>query len=421
MAKKLSKRAYNKIISIARAKTEQYRSKLDKKIHVADISFSAMQNSVKQLNDVEYGVIYSALQNAATNNSKSLRYSISMVKSKRWKGLTFVDDPKFGQFLLGSSYNTLQTYISPVFKNLTKQYSNLSPLMGTDKYGRTLARVGHIASSFSTGTTPLLEKFRDILKRLPLSSANKVSSEIVYKLQQAHTFDVEYAFNRDTVGLSKTLGRGVVFVTIQSDAKNSELATLEAAINKEVLDYLLSEEFIKDNLVEPGSNTILEDIALLIAHSLQPKKHQKPKAHKKSPKEKGTLKIHDKSRPQGFAPPRLRDTNTGKFTSLVTLQSIINSQLSKQVEENMGDGTRTDILNYQTGRFAESVQVVKLTQGRQGMLTAYYTYMKYPYATFSQGGKQEKPRSRDPKLLISRSIREIAQQHVANRMRAVLL
>jgi hypothetical protein len=45
--------------------------------------------------------------------------------------------------------------------------------------------------------------------------------------------------------------------------------------------------------------------------------------------------------------------------------------------------------------------------------------MKNPYATFSSGGRQQSPQTRDPKLLISKSIREIAQQQVANQLRAV--
>jgi hypothetical protein len=87
----------------------------------------------------------------------------------------------------------------------------------------------------------------------------------------------------------------------------------------------------------------------------------------------------------------------------------------------MGTGTSRNVLNYQTGRFAQSATVERLTQGREGMISAYYTYMKYPYATFSEGGRQEFPRSRDPKLLISKSIREIMQQQMITRMRAVLI
>jgi hypothetical protein len=87
----------------------------------------------------------------------------------------------------------------------------------------------------------------------------------------------------------------------------------------------------------------------------------------------------------------------------------------------MGDGSRKDILNYRTGRLAGSAKVESLSQSREGMITAFYSYMKNPYATFSQGGRQQNPKSRDPKLLIGTSIKEIAAQQVTNRLRAVLV
>lgn len=111
---------------------------------------------------------------------------------------------------------------------------------------------------------------------------------------------------------------------------------------------------------------------------------------------------------------------TIQTVDLTSLQSIINALLSAQIRKNMGDGTRRDILNYRTGRFADSVRVNRLTQGREGTVTAYYNYMRYPYATFSEGGDQEFPKSRDPKLLISKSIREIMQQQMITKMRAQL-
>ena len=87
----------------------------------------------------------------------------------------------------------------------------------------------------------------------------------------------------------------------------------------------------------------------------------------------------------------------------------------------MGNGTSRNILNYRTGRLAASAKVERISESRQGMITAFYTYMKNPYATFSEGGRQQNPRSRDPKLLISKSIRDIAATQVANRLRAVAL
>lgn len=107
--------------------------------------------------------------------------------------------------------------------------------------------------------------------------------------------------------------------------------------------------------------------------------------------------------------------------SLISLQTLINSLLAKTIKDNMGTGSRRDILNLRTGRFAESVKVERMTESRQGMITAFYSYMRNPYATFSDGGRQEFPKSRDPKLLIAKSIREIAQTKVQNRLRAVLV
>ena len=117
---------------------------------------------------------------------------------------------------------------------------------------------------------------------------------------------------------------------------------------------------------------------------------------------------------------QLRDLG-GRFSSLVSLQNILNQRLSGQITENMGDGTRYDILNYRTGRFANTVFVDKMSQSREGMITAFYTYMKYPYQTFEPGHPQGSPASRDPKLLISKSIREIGATIVKERMRAVLI
>jgi len=114
-------------------------------------------------------------------------------------------------------------------------------------------------------------------------------------------------------------------------------------------------------------------------------------------------------------------TQDNQSYSLVSLQQLINTLLAKTIKENMGTGSRRDILNLRTGRFAESAKVERMTQSREGMITAFYSYMRNPYGTFSDGGRQESPKSRDPKLLISKSIRQIAELQVRNRLRAVLV
>jgi hypothetical protein len=110
---------------------------------------------------------------------------------------------------------------------------------------------------------------------------------------------------------------------------------------------------------------------------------------------------------------------TSAADSLLGLQNLINQQLQDVISANMGDGNARNVLNYRTGRLASSAKVEYLSESRAGMITAFYSYMKNPYATFSAGGRQQNPRSRDPKLLISKSIREIAAERVGNRLRAV--
>lgn len=105
--------------------------------------------------------------------------------------------------------------------------------------------------------------------------------------------------------------------------------------------------------------------------------------------------------------------------NLLSLQNLINANLTQKIKENMGDGNRRDVLNLRSGRLAESAQVERMSQSRAGMITAFYSYMKNPYATFSDGGRQQYPKTRDPKLLIAKSIREIAAQQVGNRLRSV--
>jgi hypothetical protein len=112
-----------------------------------------------------------------------------------------------------------------------------------------------------------------------------------------------------------------------------------------------------------------------------------------------------------YTPPRIRDTK-GRFTSAASIQQLLQAQITEQVKDNMGEGG--SLVN-RTGRFAESVTITNVTQTRQGSLTAFYNYMKYPYQTFERGFKQGSTR-RDPRLLIHKSIREIAQKLVHRKL-----
>jgi hypothetical protein len=107
--------------------------------------------------------------------------------------------------------------------------------------------------------------------------------------------------------------------------------------------------------------------------------------------------------------------------NLTSLQALLDRHLQDVISANMGDGSARNVLNYRTGRFAASAKVERLSQSRQGAITAFYTYAKNPYQTFQPGFAQGSPKTRDPKILISGSIREIAATIVGNNLRAVLI
>jgi hypothetical protein len=118
---------------------------------------------------------------------------------------------------------------------------------------------------------------------------------------------------------------------------------------------------------------------------------------------------------------KARTGNTSAIKSTASLDAILRNRLALQIKKNMGTGNAKNILNYRTGRFAESATIERTVTSRAGMVSVFYDYMRYPYATFSAGGAQEYPKTRDPKLLISKSIREIGATIVGNRMRAILV
>jgi len=201
--------------------------------------------------------------------------------------------------------------------------------------------------------------------------------------------------------------------------------SINAALEKSMQQEFTKEQFLSIFTKASGSKSTEQAIRDIFYDILDTGKTKEYSANSRRLTESIKNNVKIKSPTIKLKKPNIKSINikspkTVVIKSLNSLQNILNSKITAQVRQNMGDGSRKDILNYRTGRFAESVQINNVTQGREGMITAYYTYMKYPYATFSEGGRQQYPRSRDPKALISKSIREIMQEQMITRMRAVL-
>lgn len=101
-------------------------------------------------------------------------------------------------------------------------------------------------------------------------------------------------------------------------------------------------------------------------------------------------------------------------TSLEVVKAVLQRDLVEQVKRNM---VRPK-LQLRTGRFAESVRLVEATQGVSGLVSLKYTYRLYPYQTFEPGWKQGSVQ-RDPRKIISQSIRELVAPLVRDKFRSI--
>lgn len=278
-------------------------------------------------------------------------------------------------------------------------------------------------------------------------SGNPKSFEIdreLGKLYYENNYSIVFNQNYNEVG-GKLLDMQFAFVVSQPASFNTntlrveEQRRLKQVIEGEYLPALEDQlrKKLAGGIIEPesvsASPTLIEYLEQLVQDALSGKR-TKPvvknnKASKSSKLEvpivvnkKTATKIAAKSKKAALTKSLKTKALRAKqdtLSSIANLQGILDRLLIERVKANMGRGDRRDVLNLRTGRFAESVKVEKLTESRSGMITAFYSYMKNPYATFSTGGRQELPRSRDPKLLISKSIRELLQEQVANKLRAV--
>lgn len=280
------------------------------------------------------------------------------------------------------------------------------------------------------------------------SSSQVAEAAEVFKQESKileNSIKVDKSFTSGSSGYGVLLSLGVTFTNIEDaelngfrGSKYERTAVTSFKIQKpsaatrsttlRIQQTLMRMVFRNNPLLAKSSRNVLEFIEDAVVGELIGKRTKSEKTSKTVTVKKRVTQYSQNARTTKkgkFEQPKVKSTkvalNAGLqlHYSLASLQAILDANLVRQIKQNMGDGSRRDVLNLQTGRFAESVKVERLSQSREGMITAFYSYMKNPYATFSRGGQQERPYTRDPKLLIAKSIREIASQQVANRLRAV--
>ena len=273
-------------------------------------------------------------------------------------------------------------------------------------------------------------------------AALQAVTSFVTDTRQTEVFiNIDKDFSEGFLKLFVSAGGNIVKFenTLINSRRGSVLETKEKrGVNKAVLEKLASAftradstiskrlaRYILNHKKSPNSIEYLQHMLVnALTGDVTKKYTSKSKASKSTKDSIKKQVVSGISKKVAGALPKLRKPVTKTpiiVSNLVNLQSLLDAALVQQVKQNMGSGSSRTLLNLRTGRLAESAKVERLSESRAGMITAFYSYMKNPYATFSDGGLQSAPKSRDPKLLIAKSIREIAQQQVANRLRAVAI
>jgi hypothetical protein len=369
--------------------------------------------------------------------------------------------------LVDISNTNAEVYIFPTFANLggllrphldiglsIAEVEAGQRAKGVDSIGQILA-YGHTAAGYldengdpvlNFNSPKLLAVMFDVMssssEKSPVAAktALEAATFFVNDTRQTEVFiNIDKEFSQGFLKTFVSVGGNIVKLenSLINSRRGSVLEKKEKrGVNKAVLeklataftraDSIISKRLARYILTHKRSPNILEYVQHAVVSALKGEKPQKYTSKSKiSTSKRDTIKkevISGIAKTKAKLPKENKPATAVPKSSLINLEKLllsINQQLQDVISANMGDGSRKDILNYRTGRLAASVKVASLSESREGMITAFYTYMKNPYATFSQGGRQELPKTRDPKLLIAASIREIAAQQVANRLRAV--
>lgn len=430
---------------------KDYRAILDQKITILDLSYEALKVNVYRNTKAHietYNAAYTALRLTLDNLAKRKYSCIEDVPvgyfQKKNFSFVYIDNGDSNRFIIANSFGALDTLVrklsrdpllektsfgvNTIFKELTDNKGRLTG--DSTKSFRRKSDIGHIATIEEDNlTSPLELKIADIMQ-YGTTSNNKIIENLartalneLYNIQATASYSFKNTAPEAISSTQSILGTGYLVVTLHRQKLNNKFSVEEARIFYNLKSKIAKLLSGKDFHLVAGSNNILQDITQGLLHSLNPKQFPSPKSHdKKSPIAKTLTTLANSVvsskvvKVQKSNPIR---TTSGQFYSLATLQMLINSHLQNIISANMGNGGDRKILNYRTGRFAASANVERMSQSREGMITAFYSYMKNPYQTFEPGFAQGKPSSRDPKLLISQSIREIAATKVGNKLRAV--
>lgn len=199
------------------------------------------------------------------------------------------------------------------------------------------------------------------------------------------------------------------------EAKGPNRGKAEAAYKKIFVEEL--EAFVKTNdwVNQESSDSVMQNIENSLVNIALEAGAKGTKRKQNTAPSTATVTntiVGKKAQQVGFS-PELSDLRVAQARDLTSLIPLLNAKLPPAVRSNMTGGA----LHNKSGRFSESVRIASISQTPQGYPRLNYTYQRSPYDVFDPvlGRSPWKTPGRDPKTLISKSIRDIAKDIVTGR------
>lgn len=326
--------------------------------------------------------------------------------------------------------NELESFLTDGNKPILGENEADKALEFLDILIKHLGELDLASAQLTTLTTPVYLKYNksatNFLIELQSATGNSESAKLVAKLagQKTGTTGIRALVNPGSTQKNALAG---ILEVLKKDGKFTPKELIEFESSPSMInlieDTLVSAitgkpKKLRDTYTNTGIKLPVDNVIAYVDKVAQQEYRAKLKKVKQDAiRNKSKIAINKTK----LATNKNASSTITSSVSLISLQVLLNRHLQDVISANMGNGSSRNLLNYRTGRFAASAKVERLSQSKEGMITAFYSYMRNPYGTFSDGGDQQNPRSRDPKLLISKSIREIAATVMVTRMRAVLV
>jgi len=308
-----------------------------------------------------------------------------------------------------------QTIQKPLLKALNKEIAALNKGKRKDKRfskinprGAGFLDIGHADDSSVT-----LQRQREVNKALFDfdTSQSALAKSFVKDLRD----NVKLVGSKNSHKYKDDINVSLESKNINRDSfSKGEVASLNKALKAEIeklKGQYWAEEEGSDSRLTLIEKEIVENIIPKKATKVTRKKKGKPKRSKvKNAKSTGT-------KVKAIAGAQFKDTTTattkkmpktkkGVGSAPLQLLSIVNNKLPETVRKNMQEPALVN----RTGRFANSVKVTDISATQKGFPSIGYTYDRDNYGQYeaSSGSTSYSDPDRDPRVLIDKSIREIA-------------